>query len=162
MRLLQIHPQDTVAVDYQSGHKVALRDIAAGENIIKYGFPIGHATRAIRKGEVVHVDNIKTNLNEEISYEYKPQQYTLPRWEGGTVLAYERGDGQIGIRNDVWIVNTVGCVNSVAQEISRRTGAFCFSHPYGCSQLGEDHGITEKILCGLVRSEEHTSELQSP
>lgn len=150
MRLLQIHPQDTVAVDYQSGHKVALRDIAAGENIIKYGFPIGHATRAIRKGEVVHVDNIKTNLNEEISYEYKPQQYTLPRWEGGTVLAYERGDGQIGIRNDVWIVNTVGCVNSVAQEISRRTGAFCFSHPYGCSQLGEDHGITEKILCGLV------------
>lgn len=150
MRLLQIHPQDTVAVDYQSGHKVALRDIAAGENIIKYGFPIGHATRAIRKGEVVHVDNIKTNLNEEISYEYKPQQYTLPRWEGGTVLAYERGDGQIGIRNDVWIVNTVGCVNSVAQEISRRTGAYCFSHPYGCSQLGEDHGITEKILCGLV------------
>ncbi len=150
MRLLQIHPQDTVAVDYQSGHKVALRDIAAGENIIKYGFPIGHATRAIRKGEVVHVDNIKTNLNEEISYEYKPQRYTLPRWEGGTVLAYERGDGQIGIRNDVWIVNTVGCVNSVAQEISRRTGAFCFSHPYGCSQLGEDHGITEKILCGLV------------
>lgn len=150
VRLLQIHPQDTVAVDYQSGHKVALQDIAAGENIIKYGFPIGHATRAIKKGEVVHVDNIKTNLNEEISYEYKPQQYTLPRWEGGTVLAYERGDGQIGIRNDVWIVNTVGCVNSVAQEISRRTGAFCFSHPYGCSQLGEDHGITEKILCGLV------------
>lgn len=150
MRLLQIHPQDTVAVDYQSGHKVALRDIAAGENIIKYGFPIGHATRAIRKGEVVHVDNIKTNLNEEISYEYKPEKYALPRWEGGTVLAYERGDGQIGIRNDVWIVNTVGCVNSVAQEISRRTGALCFSHPYGCSQLGEDHGITEKILCGLV------------
>lgn len=150
MKLIQIHPQDTVAVNRETGHKVALRDITVGENIIKYGFPIGHATHAISKGEVVHVDNITTNLNEQIAYEYKPEHHPLPPWDGGTILAYEREDGQIGIRNDVWIINTVGCVNSVAQEISRRTGAFCFSHPYGCSQLGEDHGITEKILCGLV------------
>lgn len=150
MRLVQIHADDTVAVNRETGHKVALQDIGEGQDVIKYGFPIGHATRPIRKGEVVHVDNLKTNLKEQLSYEYRPDWQPLPKWDGGTMMAYEREDGQIGIRNDVWIINTVGCVNSVAEEISRRTGAFCFSHPYGCSQLGEDHGITEKILRGLV------------
>lgn len=150
MNLIQIHPLDTVAVNPDTGHKVALRDIALGEDVIKYGFPIGHATKAIVKGEVVHIDNLKTNLKEQLTYEYQPNWRDLSSWDGGTVFAYEREDGQIGIRNDVWIINTVGCVNSVAEEISRRTGAFCFSHPYGCSQLGEDHGITEKILRGLV------------
>lgn len=150
MNLIQIHPLDTVAVNQETGHKVAVRDIAQGENIIKYGFPIGHAVRAIKKGENVHVDNLKTNLSSQLSYEYQPNWQALPEWDGGTILAYEREDGQVGIRNDIWIINTVGCVNKVAEEISRRTGAFCFSHPYGCSQLGEDHGITEKILRGLV------------
>ncbi|MDE6634986.1 MAG: altronate dehydratase family protein [Lachnospiraceae bacterium] len=150
MRLVQIHADDTVAVNRETGHKVALQDIGEGQDVIKYGFPIGHATRPICKGEVVHVDNLKTNLKEQLSYEYRPDWQPLPEWDGGTIMAYERENGQVGIRNDVWIINTVGCVNSVAEEISRRTGAFCFSHPYGCSQLGEDHGITEKILRGLV------------
>lgn len=150
MRLVQIHADDTVAVNCETGHKVALCDIDEGQDVIKYGFPIGHATRPIRKGEIVHVDNLKTNLREQLSYEYQPDWKPLPEWDGDTIMAYEREDGQIGIRNDVWIVNTVGCVNSVAEEISRRTGAFCFPHPYGCSQLGEDHGITGKILRGLI------------
>lgn len=150
MRLVQIHADDTVAVNCETGHKVALCDIDEGQDVIKYGFPIGHATRPIRKGEIVHVDNLKTNLREQLSYQYQPDWKPLPEWNGDTIMAYEREDGQIGIRNDVWIVNTVGCVNSVAEEISRRTGAFCFPHPYGCSQLGEDHGITGKILRGLV------------
>lgn len=150
MRLVQIHADDTVAVNSETGHKVALCDIDEGQDVIKYGFSIGHATCPIRKGEIVHVDNLKTNLGEQLSYEYVPDWKPLPEWDGDTIMAYEREDGQIGIRNDVWIVNTVGCVNSVAEEIGRRTGAFCFSHPYGCSQLGEDHGITGKILRGLV------------
>lgn len=150
MRVVQIHADDTVAVNCETGHKVALCDIDAGQDVIKYGFSIGHATRPIRKGEIVHVDNLKTNLGEQLSYEYQPDWKPLPEWDGDTIMVYEREDGQIGIRNDVWIVNTVGCVNSVAEEISRRTGAFCFPHPYGCSQLGEDHGVTGKILRGLV------------
>lgn len=150
MRLVQIHADDTVAVNCETGHKVALCDIDEGQDVIKYGFSIGHATRPIRKGEIVHVDNLKTNLGEQLSYEYQPDWKPLPEWDGDTIMAYEREDGQVGIRNDVWIVNTVGCVNSVAEEISRRTGAFCFPHPYGCSQLGEDHGVTGKILRGLV------------
>lgn len=150
MKLIQIHPQDTVAVNQENGHKVALKEIEEGQDVIKYGFPIGHATKKISKGDTVHVENIKTNLKEELTYRYEPMLPQIDAWDGGTILAYEREDGQIGIRNDVWIVNTVGCVNAIAEEISRRTGAFCFSHPYGCSQLGEDHGITQKILSGLV------------
>ena len=150
MKQIQIHPSDNVAVDIESGHKEALCDIAEGENIIKYGFPIGHATRAIKKGERVHVDNIKTNLKEKLSYTHQPERFALPKVPEYTIDAYVRPNGEIGIRNDIWIVNTVGCVNKVAERLSRLTGAMCFTHPYGCSQLGDDHGVTEQILKVLV------------
>lgn len=150
MRQRQIHPFDNVAVDIETGHKVALCDIAEGENIIKYGYPIGHAIRAIKKGERVHVDNIRTNLKEKLTYIYQPKSFALPKAPEYTIEAYVRPNGEIGIRNDIWIVNTVGCVNKVSERLSRLTGAKCFTHPYGCSQLGEDHGVTEQILKGLA------------
>ena len=150
MKQLTIHPSDNVAVDIVTGHKVALCDIRAGENVMKYGFPIGHATKDIRKGERVHTENLKTNLKEKLTYEYHPKVFELPDVREYTVNAYVRENGEIGIRNDIWIVNTVGCVNKVAEKISALTGALSFPHPYGCSQLGEDHGITEQILKGLV------------
>lgn len=150
MKQLTIHPSDNVAVDIVTGHKVALCDIRAGENVMKYGFPIGHATKDIRKGERVHTENLKTNLKEKLTYEYHPKVFELPNVREYTVNAYVRENGEIGIRNDIWIVNTVGCVNKVAEKISALTGALSFPHPYGCSQLGEDHGITEQILKGLV------------
>lgn len=147
---LTINPSDNVAVDLKTGHKVALRSIAAGENIIKYGFPIGHATRDIAEGQQVHVDNLKTNLTDKMVYEYKPDIPGRESCKGPDIQAYHRENGDIGIRNDIWIIPTVGCVNKIAERLSSLTGALCFTHPYGCSQLGEDHALTQKILKGLV------------
>ena len=150
MSLLQINPNDTVAVDTQTGHKVALTDIAYGQNVIKYGFAIGHATKDIKKGERVHTENLATNLKDKLEYEYKPNFTAVTAQTQKTILAYKRPDGNIGIRNDIWIINTVGCVNKLAEKLAAATGAFCFTHPYGCSQLGGDHLTTQKILKGLV------------
>ena len=150
MTHMLINPNDNVEVDLLTGHKVALKSIASGENVIKYGFVIGHATRDIERGEQVHTDNLKTNLGDKIMYQYKPELELLKPWKGPDIMAYVREDGDIGIRNDIWIIPTVGCVNKIAERLSSMTGAFCFTHPYGCSQLGEDHDLTEKILMGLV------------
>ena len=154
MNLHQINPSDSVATDLDTGHKVALRDIAAGENVIKYGFSIGHATCDIKKGERVHTQNLATNLKDKLEYEYCPAGTNdRPSTGSGTaktILAYPRANGDIGIRNDIWIINTVGCVNKLAEKLAAATGAFSFTHPYGCSQLGGDHLITQKILRGLV------------
>lgn len=155
MRLLTINPADNVAVDLDTGHKVALCDIAAGQNVIKYGFPIGHATETISKGDAVHTHNLKTNLGDKLDYTYHPYEAECQEKDKlgslpGTMMAYVRENGEIGIRNDIWIVNTVGCVNKIADRLSRLTGAFSFPHPYGCSQLGDDHMVTQQILKGLV------------
>ncbi len=151
MSLIRIHPADSVAVDSETGHKTALCDIPAGSRVIKYGFSIGVATRGIKKGERVHTDNLKTALSLREDYSYSPAPCALPRVEPATVNAYIRPDGEIGIRNDVWIIPTVGCVNGVAKRLSELTGAVPLTHPYGCSQLGGDHLTTQKILSGLVR-----------
>lgn len=150
MKQLKIHPLDNVAVDIETGHKEALVDIPEGANVVKYGFPIGHATKAIKKGERVHTDNLKTNLGEKLTYTYEPVSYELPEVTDYTINAYVRENGEIGIRNDIWIINTVGCVNKIAEKLSALTGALCFTHPYGCSQLGDDHLVTQQILKGLI------------
>lgn len=150
MKQLKIHPLDNVAVDIETGHKVALCDIAQGENVMKYGFPIGHATASITEGEQVHTHNLKTNLSEKLSYTYEPVSYELSKMPEYTINAYVRENGEIGIRNDIWIINTVGCVNKIAEKLSALTGALCFTHPYGCSQLGDDHKVTQQILKGLI------------
>ena len=84
----------------------------------------------------------------------------MPEPQGRTFMAYKRENGDIGIRNDIWIINTVGCVNKVAEALSRETGAFCFTHPYGCSQLGGDHKMTQKILKGLINHPKYCERLQ--
>ena len=145
-----INKPDNVEVNVDNGHKYAVRDIKRGENIIKYGQPIGHALADIKKGEHVHSHNLATNLSGKLTYEYHPVK-TLERTETDlTFMGYVRKNGDVGIRNDIWIVNTVGCVNKTAQIIARKTGAEYFSHPFGCSQLGGDMEITQKILAGMV------------
>lgn len=148
---MQINRLDNVNINLSDGHKYALRDIAAGENIIKYGNPIGHATVDIKVGEHIHTHNMKTNLRGNLEYEYSPESYDLPvEDKGRTFRAYVRKNGEVGIRNDVWIVVTVGCVNKVAERIAAATGALHFPHPFGCSQLGDDQSVTQKVLAGLV------------
>ena len=146
-----INKLDNVEVNLENGHKYALHDIKCGEDIIKYGNPIGHATEDIKAGEHVHTHNVKTNLSGNLEYSYDPRFYEIPEIvTDRTFMGYVRDNGEVGIRNDIWIVNTVGCVNKVAEKIAERTGAFHFPHPFGCSQLGDDQSITQKILSGMV------------
>ena len=145
-----INKLDNVDINLNDGHKYALRNIKKGENIIKYGNPIGHATEDIKKGEHVHSHNTKTNLSGNLEYSYEPKFYDIPKENCPTFKGYLRENGDVGIRNEIWIVNTVGCVNKVAEKIAARTGAMHFPHPFGCSQLGDDQSITQKILCGMV------------
>ena len=146
-----INKLDNVDINLDDGHKYALRDIKAGENIIKYGNPIGHAIVDIKKGEHVHNHNIKTNLSGNLEYKYEPHFYDIEEEDKSrTFMGYVRENGDVGIRNDVWIVVTVGCVNKVAEQIAKETGALHFPHPFGCSQLGDDQTTTQLILRGLV------------
>lgn len=146
-----INKLDNVEVNLEDGHKYAIRDIREGEDIIKYGNPIGHATGDIKAGEWVHTHNVKTNLSGNLEYSYQPKFFdTESAGKARTFMGYVRKNGDVGIRNDVWIVNTVGCVNKLAERIAAATGAFAFPHPFGCSQLGEDQEITQKILVGMV------------
>lgn len=150
-----INEKDNVNIDLSNGHKYARRDIAKGEAVIKYGNPIGYATVDIKEGEHVHTHNIKTTLSGNLEYEYTPVDVPVvgaPSPDSvPTFMGYERENGEVGIRNEIWIVPTVGCVNKVAEKIANATGAVHFPHPFGCSQLGDDHNTTAKVLAGLVR-----------
>ena len=167
MTYRQIHPRDNVAVlltaegDIPAGHKIALRPIAAGEAVIKYGDSIGYATRDIASGEHVHCHNLRTGLREHETYEYvKAPLRPLPPKDGSTFRGYLRADGRAGIRNEIWILPTVGCVNTIVRQIERAAGAldlgavegiYAFEHPYGCSQLGGDHQNTQRLLAALAK-----------
>jgi altronate hydrolase len=149
-----INPLDNVEVR-EDGHKYAIRPIAANENVIKYGMPIGHATEDIAVGEHVHVHNVKTNLGDCLEYEYDPDPSVnaaapvcaeIPK-----IMAYRRKDGRIGIRNKIWVVPTVGCVNNLAERLAAKAGGIALTHPYGCSQLGDDHEMTANLLAALCR-----------
>ena len=146
-----INKLDNVDINLDDGHKYALRDIKCGEDIIKYGNPIGHAICDIKEGEHVHTHNVKTNLSGNLEYSYDPKFYDTPTVPTDrTFMGYVRENGDVGIRNEIWIVNTVGCVNKISQRIAELTGARYFPHPFGCSQLGDDQSVTQKILCGMV------------
>lgn len=161
-KLLKINKNDNVAVMLDGdlrGHKQALCDIKSGENIIKYGYPIGHATQDIKKGEHIHTHNIKTNLSGLLEYIYEPVPTEEQQKKSGTFKGYKRKNGQVGIRNEIWVINTVGCVNKAAEKIVKIAnerfdgicdGIFTYTHPFGCSQLGDDQLTTQKILKGLI------------
>ena len=147
---MTIHPNDNIEVR-EDGHKYALRDIAAGENVVKYGMPIGHATAPIARGEHVHVHNVATNLGEVLEYRYEPDFTDVPRVEPPTIRAYRHPDGRVGIRNDIWVIPLVGCVNALAESLAKACDGFALTHPYGCSQLGADHEMTANMLAQFVR-----------
>jgi len=147
-----------VLSDIVQGHKIALKDIKKGEDIIKYGFSIGHATADIKKGEHVHVHNVATNLGETLSYEYKPLFEKINiKSKDRSINVYKRPNGDIGIRNELWIIPTVGCIVGQARQIAKifaqnhpeldnYDGIHVFSHPFGCSQMGDDHENTKETL----------------
>lgn len=151
MEYVLISEKDNVKVCLDNGHKYAVRDIKKGEQIIKYGFPIGVVSEDIKLGQQVHSHNLKTSLAGTLEYTYSPDFEYPESTEPAVINAYERKNGDIGIRNDVWIIPTVGCINSIAKVLADKAGAFCFTHPYGCSQLGGDLEVAQKVLCGLVK-----------
>ena len=147
----------TVNQDTPAGHKVLIKDVAEGENIIKYGYPIGHAMQAMKAGDWVNENNLKTNLSGTLEYTYQPVDEPLTiQKENRTFKGYVRKNGDVGIRNEVWIVPTVGCVNGIAErlvkQLQKETGCegvdniYAWHHNYGCSQLSEDHENTRKVL----------------
>ena len=151
MEYVVINEKDNVKVSLSDGHKYAVKEIKKGEQVIKYGFPIGIATGNIQIGEKVHSHNLKTSLSGALDYTYTPETAELETLSPFSISAFVRQDGNIGIRNDIWIIPTVGCVNGIAKILAEKTGALCFTHPYGCSQLGDDLSVTQKTLSGLIR-----------
>lgn len=183
-RFLKINPADNVAVamsaaaageecmidgatfkvaeDIPAGHKIALADLSEGENVVKYGFPIGHLLKSVQKGGLVDHNVLKTNLEGLQDYKYAPSFKPVePSSVKATFKGYRRSDGQCGIRNELWIIPTVGCVNGVVQSLRDRFSAelsrypaidriMAFPHNYGCSQLGDDHQNTRHILADMV------------
>ena len=144
-----IHPLDNVEVR-DDGHKYAIRPIAPGENVIKYGMPIGHAKAAIAPGEHVHTHNLASNLAGRLEYTYKPDFKPLAIKADRTFAGFLRPDGQAGVRNDLWVIPTVGCVNDLARRLADAVGGIALTHPYGCSQLGGDHECTANLLAAFA------------
>ncbi|MCH5308814.1 MAG: altronate dehydratase [Prevotella sp.] len=147
----------TLNQDTPAGHKVLIKDVKEGEDIIKYGYPIGHARQDLKAGDWVNEDNLKTNLSGTLEYTYKPVNEELDiKRENRTFKGYVRKNGDVGVRNEIWIVPTVGCVNGIAErlvkELKRETheegvdAIYAWHHNYGCSQLSEDHENTRKVL----------------
>lgn len=181
MKYIKIHPLDNVAValedikaggeieidgisvkaleDVARGHKIALVPIDKESAVIKYGNRIGLAKEDIRAGNWVHTHNVKTALSEGAQYEYNYVSYELPKVKERTFMGFKRPGGKVGIRNEIWIIPTVGCVNSIAEQLVKLNqdlikgsidGLYTFTHPFGCSQMGDDHETTKKLLASLV------------
>ncbi|MBQ7869660.1 MAG: altronate dehydratase [Prevotella sp.] len=151
----------TINQDTPAGHKILITDTEEGRDIIKYGYPIGHARQNLKAGDWVNENNLKTNLAGTLEYTYNPvnEQLTIKN-EKRTFRGYVRANGEVGIRNEVWIVPTVGCVNGIAErlaeELKKETGCegidaiYAWHHNYGCSQLSGDHENTRKVLRDIV------------
>lgn len=144
-----------------AGHKFALRDISKGEYVIKYGEIIGRATEDIKQGEWAHTHNVKSHLDESVEYEYKPNYPETVIKTGATFKGFKRKHGRAGIRNEIYIIPTVGCVNDVCRRLESLAkpfvkdtidGLFALTHQFGCSQLGEDNEDIKKLLCGVALS----------
>ena len=183
---LKIHPQDSVIImlrPYEPGeqvnvdertitvrqavpvgHKLAVKRIEAGQGVIKFGYSIGNAIDLIEPGDWVHTHNVKTSLGDELEYHYVPSDpqviMTKSEAEHRTFQGYVRSDGSVGVRNEIWVLTTVGCINKTAEALVKRAmrelelegvdGIFHFPHPYGCSQLGDDLVYTQRILRDLA------------
>lgn len=182
LRYTRIHPNDNVAVALvplsagdivtigslsfslaeaiPQGHKFSLSHISQGSSVIKYGSPIGTLTEDAAQGVHIHIHNMKTNLGDTLTYDYQPQPSALQPSEKAYFQGYRRPDGTVGVRNELWIIPTVGCVNNVAAAIEKGAqhlvcrnieAVAAFPHPYGCSQMGEDQENTRTILADLIR-----------
>lgn len=146
--------------DIPQGHKFALTKLPQGTTVTKYGAPIGITTAAVAPGDWIHTHNLKTKLGELLTYEYHPNHTPIAPSDECYFAGFRRKNGKVGVRNEIWIIPTVGCVNSVVTALERQaqhlvSGSIdciaAFPHPYGCSQMGDDQDNTRKILANLIQ-----------
>lgn len=181
-RIIRINENDTVAVaitqlecgerlmlgtdtlqvkeTIPAGHKIALCDVEQGAAVVKYGFSIGYAKQNIERGTWVHTHNLRTGLGDVAEYRYNPQLPSETKKKEACFYGYDRGNNKIGVRNEIWIIPTVGCVNNVAVALAEQAKQFktgnidavvAFPHPYGCSQMGNDQEYTRRFLANLIQ-----------
>lgn len=175
-KTLTINSRDNVSVALEKieikndeipvGHKIALEDITKGEEVVKYGYKIGKAVENIKKGDWVHTHNLKTDLSGKVEYKYEPIEKVEPNnGSNRTFRGYLRNDSKVGIRNEIWIIPLVGCINKLSEFYTKKAkekhikkieenfidGIYSYPHPYGCSQLGDDLKNTQKILASLAK-----------
>lgn len=149
-----------VGADIPKGHKIATRPVRSGEDVLKYGWPIGRATRDIAAGDHVHVHNVATRLEGVEDYSFSPAPVTRPpAADARTFQGFRRKNGRAGTRNEIWVLCTVGCVANTARRIAEKAnqrfsgrvdGVHAFPHPFGCSQLGDDLAHTRKLIAALA------------
>ncbi len=148
-----------ISEDIPKGHKFSLKFINEGENIIKYGYPIGKAVKDLEPGVWAHSHNLKTNLEDDESFSYEPEFFEISEAGERKIWAYERDSGEVGIRNEIWIIPTVGCVNGIARQLAAEAslrlpkgidGIYAFEHPFGCSQMSQDQTNTQMILARMM------------
>ena len=149
----------TSNTEIPSGHKMAINSIAEGNEVLKYGYRIGFAKESIKCGDWIHTHNLKTGLGDLLEYTYDPTPVEQVTTDDVTFMGFNRPDGKVGVRNEIWIIPTVGCVNNVATAIAKQANAFlkgsvdeviAYPHPYGCSQMGDDQENSRKILADLI------------
>ncbi|MCD8380690.1 MAG: altronate dehydratase family protein, partial [Lachnospiraceae bacterium] len=149
----------TAQEEIPAGHKMALTDIPEGSPVIKYGFRIGNAKQDIKAGQWIHTHNVKTALGDLLEYSYEPVPCEVQKTEDVTFMGFNRPDGKVGVRNEIWVIPTVGCVNDIAKLIVKKANEYVkgsvdevitFTHPYGCSQMGDDQEHTRTILADLI------------
>lgn len=149
----------TAVEEIPAGHKIALYDIKEGESVIKYGYQIGLAKEDIKKGAWIHTHNIKTGLGDLLEYTYEPVETPVLKSDEVTFMGFNRPNGKVGVRNEVWVIPTVGCVNNIATALAKQANSMvhgsvdevvAFPHPYGCSQMGDDQEHTRTILADLI------------
>ena len=142
-----------------AGHKMAINNIAEGNEVLKYGYRIGLAKESIKCGDWIHTHNLKTGLGDLLEYTYEPTPVEQVTTDDITFMGFNRPDGKVGVRNEIWVIPTVGCVNNVATAIAKQANAFlkgsvdeviAYPHPYGCSQMGDDQENSRKILADLI------------
>ena len=150
----------TMLEDIPQGHKFAIKPIKKDDAVIKYGFRIGYAQADVEVGGWIHTHNLKTALGELLDYTYNPEGHKdVEPTEEAYFEGYMRENGKVGVRNEVWIIPTVGCVNSIARAIEAAARlnkpegvdeVVAFTHPYGCSQTTEDQENTRTVLADLI------------
>jgi altronate hydrolase len=159
--------QVTLRQPVPSGHKIALREMTAGQPVHRYGQVIGSASRAIRPGEHVHTHNLGSEgFEREYAFGVDVEPVTLvPEGERRTFLGYRREGGGVGTRNYVAVISTVNCAAHTSREIARYftperlagypnvDGVIALTHASGCSirKDGPDYVWLQRALAGMAR-----------